>query len=225
VNPGDRLGVIFDVDGVLVDSYDAHKQSWRRLARETGVYFTDRDFDDSFGMTSREIIRRYWPESDHGAERVEELDSKKESWYREIIRDDFPVMGGAADLIDALRNENFTIGAGSSGPPENVHLALERLGRSDAFRGVVTGRDVDRGKPEPDVFLLCAERMGVDPARCAVIEDAPAGVTAATRAGMRSVALLSTGRDRADFAGVEPDKIVKNLQILSPSILAGIILK
>lgn len=220
----EQLGVIFDVDGVLVDSYEAHKASWMRLANETGVEFSEADFASTFGRTSREIIREHWPVGDHSDERVEILDGKKEAWYREIIEDDFPVMQGAVELIDALVDENFTIGAGSSGPPENVHLALEKLGRREHFRGVITGRDVERGKPEPDVFLLCAEQMGLEPSKCAVVEDAPSGVTAAKRAGMASVALLSTGRDRDDFAGARPDKMVKSLENLSPETIAGIIL-
>lgn len=220
----EQLGVIFDVDGVLVDSYEAHKASWMRLASETGVEFSEADFASTFGRTSREIIREHWPAKDHTDERVQQLDGKKEAWYREVIKQDFPVMNGAVELIDALTNENFIIGAGSSGPPENVHLALDRLGRGGVFKGVVTGKDVNRGKPEPDVFLQCARLMGVDPKRCAVIEDAPSGVTAAKRAGMASVALLSTGRDRDDFAGAEPDKMVKNLEYLSPATISGIIL-
>lgn len=222
---GDGLGVIFDIDGVLVDSYDAHYRSWQRLADATGVTFNERLFADTFGMTSREIIRTHWPATSHDDASVAELDGRKEAWYREIVSRDFPVMAGAVNLIDALVNADFSIGAGSSGPPENVALALAKLGRASVFTGVVTGMDVKRGKPAPDVFLLCAQKMGRSPADCVVIEDAPAGVRAARAAGMRVVAFASRGRKAADYNGLETDKTVESLKNLSPAMLTRIIIE
>jgi len=146
VNPDKPLGVIFDIDGVLVDSYHAHLASWQRLATECDVPFTDGDFARTFGMTSREIIRTYWPEAHHSDEAVETLDGQKEAWYRELIRENFPMMDGAIELIDALHEAGIVIGAGSSGPPENVHLALNSLGKRSLFQAIVTGMDVTRGK-------------------------------------------------------------------------------
>ena len=81
---------------------------------------------------------------------------------------------------------------GSSGPPENISLCLEKLGRREKFTAVVTGKDVSRGKPDPQVFQLAASRLGVEPNRCIVVEDATHGIEAANRAGMKSVALTGT---------------------------------
>lgn len=187
--------VIFDVDGVLVDSYDAHLASWQRLARETGVRFTESDFARTFGRTSADIIRECWPPSDHEETRIRALDDRKEALYREIVSADFPAMPGARELIGALAEAGFRLAAGSSGPPENVQLALDRLGVAARFDAMVTGRDVERGKPDPQVFLVASERVGVAPDRCVVVEDAPAGIMAACRAGMAAFGLASKGRD------------------------------
>jgi beta-phosphoglucomutase len=183
--------VIFDVDGVLVDSYAAHFESWREVLAEKGLELTEADFAQSFGRTSREIIAHFWGEGVSNAE-SRAIDDRKEALYRDIVRRSFPAMAGAVELIDGLRAAGLLLAVGSSAPPENVALSLDGLRRREAFVAVVTGRDVTRGKPDPQVFLLAAERLGVAPRRCAVIEDAPAGIRAAEAAGMASVALVGT---------------------------------
>lgn len=210
-----RRAVIFDVDGVLVDSYDAHFRSWRDVLRERGLDMTEAEFAQTFGRTSREIIRRFWGDAvDDATARA--IDDRKEALYRQMVREAFPAMEGAVALIDALRAAGFMLAVGSSAPPENVLLSLDGLGRRDAFAAVVTGRDVTRGKPDPQVFLLGAERLGVAPGHCAVIEDAPAGVRAAAAAGMTSVALLGTAR-RETLLEAGACATVASLRELSPA--------
>lgn len=189
-----EFAVLFDVDGVLVDSYYAHWNSWRKLGREEGFDMDETFFAATFGRTSRDVLplllpNRVWKENE-----IKEFDERKEAFYRECIREDFPAMTGAVELIDALANAGVGLAVGSSAPPENVHLTLEKLARRAVFGAVITGGDVVRGKPDPQVFLLGAERLKVPPHRCIVIEDAPAGIEAARRAGMKSVGLASTGR-------------------------------
>lgn len=203
-------GVIFDVDGVLVDSYLPHMLSWQQLASELGRTFTEQQFAATFGRTSREIIAADWPDLATTSAEIAKLDERKESLYRDIIAQHFPGMDGATELIDQLVNVGITLGVGSSGPPPNVHLVLEKLGRRTSFRGVVTGQDVTHGKPNPQVFLLAAERMAIPPNRCVVIEDAAAGVEAAHRAGMKCIALHSPGRDGSKLSAA--DLIVPSLR-------------
>ncbi len=214
---------IFDMDGVLVDSYHAHFESWRRVAAEQGVAYTEKEFAWSFGRTSREIIRGTWGRKDLDEAAIDAIDSRKEALFREIIGRSFPVMDGAPELLDALRAAGFRIAVGSSAPPENVSLVLDRFGGASRFDGIVNGRDVQRGKPDPQVFLLAAERAGAAPSDCVVVEDARPGIEAATRAGMASVALVSTGRSEEDFRPVNPDLIVRSLRELEPEILQGLI--
>jgi len=216
-----RQAVIFDVDGVLVDSYEAHLRSWQSIAREEGVKFTEDDFAASFGRTSREIVQRCWGIDDEV--RIRAIDDRKESLYRQIVAAHFPVMDGATELIDALKSADFALAMGSSGPPENLQVALDGLGRRDAFSAIVSGMDVHRGKPEPEVFLVAAKRLGVPPSLCAVVEDAPAGVQAAHAAGMACVVLLSRGRKAADFAGLQPQLMVHSLRDLTPELIGRLI--
>jgi len=215
--------VIFDMDGVLVDSYRAHFESWETLAAEHGIAFPEDHFARTFGRTSRDIIRMTWGGRAIGDAEIQELDARKERLYRAIIARDFPAMDGATELVSALRTDGFRLAVGSSGPPENVDLVLEHLGGRRLFDAVITGMDVERGKPDPQVFLLAANRAGVEPRASVVVEDAPPGIEAASRAGMASVALLSTGRIREEFGSVRPDLIVQSLRELTPARLRMLI--
>ena len=215
--------VIFDVDGVLVDSYAAHFESWKRLGRETGVTLTEAQFAESFGRRSREVIRQHWGSMRHLTDsEVERLDYRKEKLFREILEKDFPGMDGARELIEALATDEMRIAVGSSAPKENVALVLDRLGVEDAIEAKVTGEDVQRGKPDPQVFLLAAERLRVPCDRCVVIEDAVPGIEAARSAGMKAVALVSTGRDAATLQAAGPDRLVHSLRDLAPAALRGL---
>jgi beta-phosphoglucomutase len=217
------LAVIFDVDGVLIDSYDAHFKAWVEIGRERGFSITEEQFATSFGRTSREAIVEIFGLKDLTPDEIKELDEVKEARYRDLLADSFPELAGAGEFIDALVREGFLLGVGSSGPPPNVDLAVDKLNRRAKFGAIITGRDVTRGKPDPQVFLLGAERLGVPPARCCVIEDAPAGIEAAHRAGMKCVAVTSTGRTAKEQQAAE--LIVKDLRHLTPAQVRELINK
>jgi beta-phosphoglucomutase len=219
----DALAVIFDMDGVLVDSYAAHQESWRRLASERGYEMTDEQFTATFGRTSREIIELLWGNGQLSNEEIARLDDRKEAYYREIIRRDFPAMEGAAELIGALSAAGFRLAVGSSGPPENVELVLDRLNRAGLFQGTVSGNDVTRGKPDPQVFQIAAERLGVAAERCVVVEDAPAGIAAAHAAQMKCVGLVSTGRTAQELAAA--DLVVQSLSVLTAQSFSALVEK
>jgi beta-phosphoglucomutase len=213
--------VIFDMDGVLVDTYQAHYQSWRELAEAEGLHVTEADFARLFGRTSREIIACLWGKDRYDDAQIAEFDRRKEASFRRAIEANFPAMPGASELLRALHEAGFRLAVGSSGPPENVALVVDRLGARDLFDAIVTGDDVTRGKPDPEVFLIAAKRLGVAPANCAVIEDAPAGIAAANAAGMASVGLLSTGRKPDDLTAAHA--VVRSLAELSPQVLRDLI--
>lgn len=209
-----NLGVIFDMDGVLVDSYAPHLESWRQLASELGETITEEQFAATFGRTSRDIIRQLFGITDDLA--VKKMDDRKEAVYRNIIRDHIPAMPGAIELVKSLYAAGWKIAVGSSGPPENVKLVCDGMGWTSMLSGIVTGADVTRGKPDPQVFLLAAERLGLAAQCCVVIEDAPAGVEAAHRAGMPCVGLLGSHNPTALAAA---ELIVPQLAELSPDRL------
>ncbi len=205
-------GVIFDMDGVLVDSYQAHFDSWRMMCDEWGLVMDEHDFARTFGRTSREVIRQLWGDRITEDRVIATLDARKEALFRDLLRRDFPMMSGAVALIDRLHQAGFRLALGSSAPRENVQVVLDQIGRRDVFQVAITGDDVTRGKPDPQVFLLAAERLGVSAARCMVIEDAPLGIAAARAAGMRCVGLVSSGRTAEALC--EADLVIDRLEML-----------
>jgi beta-phosphoglucomutase len=215
------IGVIIDVDGVMVDSYDAHLETWRRLAARVNRSITEQQFAVNFGRTSRAIMADLWPELGLSDAEIEALDDRKEADYREVVARDFPAMPGIQDLIDNLHAAGMRLAVGSSGPPENVALALEKLDAARIFHAVVTGKDVTRGKPDPEVFLIAARRLDIDPSRCVVLEDSPAGLSAARAADMRSIGICSRGHTHEQLA--DADWIVDDLAAISAPRIADLL--
>jgi beta-phosphoglucomutase len=211
--------VIFDVDGVLVDSYQAHFASWRQLYGELGRDYSESAFASDFGRRSGDILRRTLGNQLTDGQ-IHEMDQRKEALYRNLLRKNFVPMDGAVDLIDALAADGFWLAVGSSAPLANIVLSLEKLARAAKFSAIVSGADVTRGKPDPQVFQMAAERLGASPASCAVIEDAVHGIEAAQRAGMIGIALVGTATHRQ--LG-KADLVVDSLHELSAAKIRGLI--
>ncbi len=211
--------VIFDVDGVLVDSYQPHFSGWKQMLAELGEPFTEATFRETFGRTNADIFASLFAGKYSDAE-VQEAADRKEALYRKLIGQDFPSIDGAVELIDALAEAGLVLAVGSSGPPENVAFTLQCLGRAERFAARVTGADVTRGKPDPQVFLMAAEKLGVAPKQCVVVEDATAGVAAAKAAGMACVALVGTAT-REQLA--QADLVVGSLRELSAQDFTALI--
>lgn len=219
-DPAANWGVIFDMDGVLVDSFKPHYDSWQTLAGEVGATYTDEAFLRTFGRTGREIMLDEW-KLQLPLEQIDRLVERKEQLYRELVLAKFPVMDGARELISALHAAGARLAIGSSGPPGNVNLAVERLEIGSLMSAWVTGKDVSHGKPHPEVFLTAAARLGLEPQRCVVIEDSPPGIEAGRRAGMAVVGLISTGHTPADSA--HATIAVHSLRELTPARLKELV--
>jgi len=204
-----RMGIIFDLDGVLVDTGWAHKQSWYDLAEKEGFSLTDEFFYSTFGMQNNQIIPMLIGQ-DASSERIKRLSDWKERRYREIIAEKLVPAEGAKSLLSDLKKEGFLLAVGSSAPKANLRLVLERTGLRDYFDAYVTGQDVTNGKPAPDTFLKAAEKLSLNPDRCAVVEDAVQGIEAGKAAGMAVVAVTTT-RSRADLnrADIIVDSLVQ----------------
>ena len=198
MNQQPQFGVIFDMDGVLVDSYESHFITWRDSCRRHGRDCTEAEFLIGFGRTSREFIRETW-ENPPDDQWIAAFDAEKEQRYRDHITLSFPAMPGARELIHALHSAGIPMAIGSSGPPENVHEIVRQLQVDEQIRVRISGADVVRGKPHPDVFLKAAAGIGIPPARCVVLEDAPVGVEAALAAGMKCLGVISAGRTAAQL--------------------------
>ena len=219
----DIRGAIFDVDGTLVDSYDAHFIAWRDTLADEGIDYGLEAFKRDFGRRNPEIIGELWAlegRDPPAASTIERIAKRKETHFRTLIAQAFPEMPGAAHLMRSLRAAGWKVAVGSSAPRSNVALSIELLGTGDVTDVAVSGEDVERGKPEPDVFLRAAELLGIEPARCIVIEDANPGIEAAHRAGMPAVAIASKGRTRAELAAAE--LVIDSLEEINPDRLATI---
>lgn len=189
-------GVIFDMDGVLVMSEDAHWESWRRVGEARGVTITHGVFLSCFGRVNPDCVRIMFGEGTPPAEALRIADEKERS-FREIIRAEVPLAGGVVELLEELTGAGALLAIGSSAPPENVDLVLDAAGLRRYFAATVDGTQVRRGKPAPDVFLRGAELLGLGPGACAVVEDAPAGIAAARAAGMTAIAVTTTNTEEA----------------------------
>ncbi len=215
----DSTGVIFDMDGVLVDSTEAHFVAWSRLGERIGTPCPRELFDRTFGMHNNQIIP-IWLGDDLPPERVAELSSEKEAIYREEAASLLEPLPGAVALIESLSRAGTRLAVGSSGPAANVRLVLGILGVSDHFTALSTGDEVTHGKPDPEVFLIASRKLELPPARCIVIEDAPQGVEAGIRAGCRVIAVTST-RPAADLSGAH--RIVESLEELDAGAMRSLV--
>jgi beta-phosphoglucomutase len=215
------FAVIFDMDGVLVASGPAHAASWRVVARRHGIEVSDQRFRESFGRTSRDIIATLWGPGLAPAD-VERIDAEKERTYRELISGVVPLMIGARETLAALAAAGYRLAVASSGPRENIDLVLDETRIHGCFSAVVTGFDVRRGKPDPECFLLAAQRLGVPPPACVVVEDAPVGIEAALAAVMRVIGLAGTHpADRLVTTGAQ--RVVAALREITPALVGEVL--
>jgi beta-phosphoglucomutase len=204
-----RLAALWDLDGVLVDSTEAHYQAWRTMAAARGKELSREEFIGTFGMTNPDAIRAIFgavPEADALA-----IAKRKESEFRRLLRGRTRALPGALELVRALHQARHAQAVASSAPSENVAAILDELGIAACFSAIACGDDVRRGKPDPEIFLVAAERLGKPPSQCVVLEDADVGVAGAKRAGMRVYAVTST-RARDQLGGA--DRIVDRLDEL-----------
>jgi len=207
-----KLGVIFDMDGVLVDTGWAHRQAWHDLAEKEGLKISDEFFRQTFGMQNAAILPMLRPGI--STEEMERLSDWKEQRYRELMQEHLELVRGAGALLKDLKRHGFRLAIGSSAPPENLNLFWDRLSLAKWFDARVTKEEITRSKPAPETFLKAAEKIGLAPACCAVVEDAVPGVQAAKAAGMPVVAITTT-RQREDLA--QADRVVDSLSELQAS--------
>lgn len=205
---GERA-VLWDVDGVIIDSGEQHLRSWIAMAAERSLPFTAADFWATFGMRNQDIIPRVF--GVHAPDVVTAMADRKEELYRDLVRAESTALPGARELMAALHEAGYHQALGSSAPVANIETIIDLLDIGPLLDGFVAGDHVENGKPAPDVFLAGATAVDVAPARCVVFEDAPAGVAAARAAGMRCIAVRRAGQ--VDAPGIEAaDRVVDSLR-------------
>jgi beta-phosphoglucomutase len=210
---------IWDVDGTLVDTAELHFTAWQTICRERGRDFTRADFAATFGQRNPEIIRALFGER-LNKEEIAALGDRKEILYRAAAGNGVALLPGVRSLVEELHRAGFAQAIGSSAPHANLELILRRTGIAPFFAAVVGSEDTQRGKPDPQVFLVAAERLGVSPMRCVVFEDAVAGVQAARSGGMKCVAVRCVGHhSEASLRQAGADLVVETLEQVSANSL------
>jgi len=183
---------LFDWDGVVIDSAHAHEQSWERLSEETGKELPPDHFLRGFGKRNEVIFPEIlkWT---NDPDEIRALSLQKEALYRDIVSEQgVRVLPGVRTYLESLHKTGIPCVVGTSTQRENVELIFERENLKQFFQDVVASEDVTHGKPDPEVFLIAAERAGVAPEHCVVFEDATYGIEAAKAGGMKSVGVLTT---------------------------------
>lgn len=202
-------GFLFDLDGVLVDTAQYHFLAWQRMAAELGIHFGEAENEQLKGVSRAESLNRIlaWGGKSLSDAEKQHWMTLKNDWYLELVRgmpaDDY--LPGAHEFLRASRAAGIKVALGSAS--KNAPLILERLGWIPLFDAMVDGNVVTASKPDPEVFLEGARRLGLKPEECVVFEDSEAGVEAARRGGMKVVGIGH---------GLDVDLLVSGLDQLTP---------
>jgi beta-phosphoglucomutase len=184
--------VLWDMDGTLIDSGDSHWDTWRDALALEGYTLTREQFDATFGQRNDAILRTYFG-PDFPLSEIERIGNAKEAQYRDMVRSgQIHLHAGVWDWLERLHAAGWQQAIASSAPRPNIEVLLQTLDIAQYFGAVASGDDVQHGKPDPEIFQTAAAMLGVPPMRCIVVEDAPAGVEGAQRAGMCCVGVLTT---------------------------------
>lgn len=179
------------MDGVLVDNRDVHIEAFERLFAKYEVPFSREKFMPSFGMTNDQIFKHQAPQL-IGKYDITALAAEKEETYRTLFEESIAPTAGLIAFLDDLKHNGVKIAVGSSGNTPNVNFVLTRCQIAPYFDAIANGDMISKGKPDPEVYLLAAKKLGVKSEECLVVEDAPVGIEAARRAGMAVLALATT---------------------------------
>lgn len=185
-------GILFDMDGVLVDNLEVHKQAFGIFFKRYGIDKSADELSRVFGMGNDDIMRAVMPYDIIESVGLRELGAEKEAIYRELYAPVIKPVAGLVELLTACRTAGVKCAVGSSGCTDNVNFVLDTCGIRRYFSATVAGDKVSKCKPDPEIYLTAAAAIGVEPSQCVVFEDAEAGIEAGKRAGMKVIALSTT---------------------------------
>lgn len=208
--------VLWDMDGTLIDSMPYHWQAWQSVLRQIDRAFEHGVWNQTAGMRNSEIIPLLFP--DMSPAEAAQVDRAKEARYRELIElQGIELLPGVGEWIQRFQTAGWKQAVASSAPPENIAAVAHVLHLNGTFEAMISGADIQRGKPDPDIFLAAAQRLHVAPQNCLVIEDAATGLEAARRAGMRAIGVLNT------HPQLQADLVVKSMQDLTWGMIESVL--
>jgi HAD superfamily hydrolase (TIGR01509 family) len=209
--------VIFDLDGILIDSEHVWDEVRQELAKERGGRWSDSASRDMMGMSSIEWSR-YMRDVVGLDEDPEKISAEVVRRLEERYREELPIIPGSEEALERLA-ARWPLGLASSSNRELIDLVLAESGFGRFFRATVSSEEVPRGKPAPDVYLEAARRLGADPARCAAVEDSENGILAAKAAGMRTIAIPNPRYPPDEDALAAADAVLETLEELTPDVV------
>ncbi|HEX3044404.1 MAG TPA: HAD family phosphatase [Bacillota bacterium] len=188
-----QIGVIFDMDGVIVDTNPYHKKAWQSFCNRYGVFLSDREFKtEVFGRINKNALK-YIFNKQLTFEEIEKYSAEKEKIFCDIYQDQVRPVNGLVNFLTQLQKEPcFKIGLATSAPKGNMDLVLDKLNLRGFFAVLVDASLVKEGKPNPEIFFITSRLLGTPPEDCIVFEDSISGINAATNAGMKTVGLTTT---------------------------------
>ncbi len=198
-----NCALIFDMDGTMVDNMMVHHRAWQQKLAELGLNLTLDEVIATCHGKNDEILERLFG-GKYNFEERDRISSEKEAVYREVFLKDLKLIDGLNDMLKTAFKMGIPMGIGTAARPENVDYVLDNLNIRHYFKAIVTSADVDKGKPDPSVFLMVADILGVKYSNCLVFEDSPTGAKTAVNAGMKTIILTTTHKaeEFSEFSSV-----------------------
>ncbi|MEM6803235.1 MAG: HAD family phosphatase [Bacteroidota bacterium] len=191
-------GLIFDMDGTMVDNMMVHHRAWQRKLSSLGMEMSLQEVMDKAHGINEEIIERLFGVRFTPEER-KKISAEKEAEYREIFLPQLKLVDGLEELLNDCKNRGIPMAVGTAAPPENANFVAENLKLAPYFQGIFHARSVKKGKPDPEIFEIAAESMGLKPHECLVFEDSLTGVETALNAQAKVVVITTTHKEE-EFA-------------------------
>lgn len=212
-------GVIFDMDGVLVNNTDMHIKAFEIFCKRYGVNGWKEGISNLYGMGNDDIMRALMPADILARKSMKELSDEKEQIYRDIYAPTIKPQNGLLTLLQQLRDCGIACAVGSSACRDNVDFVLEKCHMAEFFGTIVCGDDVKACKPSPEIYLTVAQRMGLAPETCLVFEDSRAGIASGKNAGMKVVALATSLSREIIERETQADLIIDDFTQISPGLM------
>lgn len=188
---GQIKGIIFDMDGTMIDNMMTHHRAWQRKLEKLGLKMTLEEVKESIHGVNEEILLRLFGDKYTDAERAQ-IAWEKEEEYRNIFKNELKLVEGLPEFLADLKAAKIPLAIGTAAPPENVDFVLDNLNLRSYFQAVFHSKDVKKGKPNPEIFQKAAGGLNLDPKECLVFEDSVSGIQTALNAGSPAIAVTTT---------------------------------